>query len=160
MDAGNDVELQYVPAAIADESAGVGEAAARLAALCDVLAMSGPDFILAIPHASISARLPALLAGSGSDGGDVPLLAACAIAEACEAVTSAVATRCHLESPLRAPPNRRRRLESPAIARVRRYLTKGSSGGEKERKRESDGACVTEGGGHLTLVRVPVRRYA
>jgi hypothetical protein len=162
MDAGDDAELQYALAAIADESAGAGEAAAGLATLCDVLTVSGPDFILAIPHAGIAARLPALLAGSSSDGGDVPLLGARAIAEACEAVASATATRRHLESPLRAPPNRRRRrrLESPAIARVRRYLTKGSGGGKKERKRESDNACVTEGGSHLMLVRVPVRRYA
>ena len=86
MDAGDDAVLQYALAAIADESAGAGEAAAALAALCDVLAVSGPDFILAIPHAGLAARLPALLAGSGSDGGgDVPLLAARAIAEACEA---------------------------------------------------------------------------
>lgn len=82
MDAG-DAVLQYALAAIADESAGAGEAAAALAALCDVLAVSGPDFILAIPHAGLAARLPALLAAGSDD--DVPLLAARAIAEAVEA---------------------------------------------------------------------------
>jgi E3 ubiquitin-protein ligase TRIP12 len=89
MDAGDDAVLQYALPAIADESAGAGEAAAALAALCDVLAVSGPDFILDIPHAGLAARLPALLAGGsgcgGGGGGDVPLLAARAIAEACEA---------------------------------------------------------------------------
>ena len=51
---------------------------AALAALCDV-AVSGTDFILAIPHAGFAARLPTLLAG-GSDSGEVPLLAARAFA--------------------------------------------------------------------------------
>jgi len=62
--------------------------AAGLAALCDVLAASGLAFILAFPHAGLAARLPALLAGgygSGSGSSGVPLLAARAFAEACEA---------------------------------------------------------------------------
>jgi len=78
--------LAYALAAIADEGAGAGETAAALAALCDVLALSGPDLILALPSAPLAKRLPRLVAASASgDGdGDVPLLAARAMAEACE----------------------------------------------------------------------------
>ncbi|WVZ96018.1 hypothetical protein U9M48_041707, partial [Paspalum notatum var. saurae] len=73
--------LAYALAALGDAGAGPGEAAAALAALCDVLALAGPDLVLAIPAAPLAARLPALLAGDG----DVPMLAARAMAEACEA---------------------------------------------------------------------------
>ncbi|XP_020395487.1 E3 ubiquitin-protein ligase UPL4 [Zea mays] len=77
--------LQYAMATIADEAADAGDAAAALAALCEVLAVSGSASILATPHAGLATRLPALLAGgSGSQGDDVPLLAARAIAEACD----------------------------------------------------------------------------
>ncbi|WVZ96003.1 hypothetical protein U9M48_041696 [Paspalum notatum var. saurae] len=83
--------LAYALAALGDAGAGPGEAAAALAALCDVLALAGPDLVLAIPAAPLAARLPALLAGSaaaaggGGGDGDVPMLAARAMAEACEA---------------------------------------------------------------------------
>lgn len=77
--------LQYAMATIADEAADAGDAAAALAALCEVLAVSGSASILATPHAGLATRLPALLAGgSGSQGDGVPLLAARAIAEACD----------------------------------------------------------------------------
>ncbi|KAL6864715.1 hypothetical protein ACP4OV_015866 [Aristida adscensionis] len=86
--------LSYALAAIADEGAGAGELAAALAALCDVLAVAGPELIQAIPSAVLAARLPALVAapaegvaggvGGGEEESDVPLLAARAIAEACE----------------------------------------------------------------------------
>ncbi|KAL6619711.1 hypothetical protein ACP70R_034850 [Stipagrostis hirtigluma subsp. patula] len=80
--------LSYALAAIADEGVGVGELAAALAALCDVLAISSADLIQAIPSAVLSRRLPALLAAAAAAGGepdgDLPLLAARTMAEACE----------------------------------------------------------------------------
>ncbi|OEL17672.1 E3 ubiquitin-protein ligase UPL4 [Dichanthelium oligosanthes] len=79
--------LAYALAAIANKGAGPGEAAAALAALCDVLSLSGPDLIVAIPSARLASHLPRLLAASAAgagDDGDVPLLAARAMAEACE----------------------------------------------------------------------------
>lgn len=76
--------LTYAVAAIADEAAGAGELAAALAALCDLLAVSPEEFIIALPSApELAKRLPALVAGGAADG-DVPLLAARAIAEAVE----------------------------------------------------------------------------
>uniref|UniRef100_K3ZBY2 HECT-type E3 ubiquitin transferase n=1 Tax=Setaria italica TaxID=4555 RepID=K3ZBY2_SETIT len=77
--------LVYALAAIANEGAEAGETAAALAALCDVLALSGPDLIHGIPSAPLAKRLPKLAAASaGGDDGDVPLLATRAMAEACE----------------------------------------------------------------------------
>ncbi|CAN6336164.1 unnamed protein product [Urochloa humidicola] len=77
--------LAYALAAIANEGAGAGETAAALAALCDVLALSGPDLVAGIPPAPLARRLPKLAAAGAADDGDVPLLAARAMAEACEA---------------------------------------------------------------------------
>ncbi|GJM94442.1 hypothetical protein PR202_ga11084 [Eleusine coracana subsp. coracana] len=77
--------LSYAVAAIADEAAGPGELAAALAALCDVLAVASEALILALPSpAALAKRLPALVVAGGEAGGDVPLLAARAIAEAVE----------------------------------------------------------------------------
>ncbi|KAK3140867.1 hypothetical protein QOZ80_5AG0406890 [Eleusine coracana subsp. coracana] len=79
--------LSYAVAAIADEAAGPGELAAALAALCDVLAVASEALILALPSpAALAKRLPALVVagGGGEADGDVPLLAARAIAEAVE----------------------------------------------------------------------------
>ncbi|CAL5097213.1 unnamed protein product [Urochloa decumbens] len=80
--------LAYALGAIANEGAGAGETAAALAALCDVLALSGPDLVAALPPAPLARRLPKLVASpaaGAADDGDVPLLAASAMAEACEA---------------------------------------------------------------------------
>ncbi|TVU18117.1 hypothetical protein EJB05_34191 [Eragrostis curvula] len=76
--------LSYAVPVIADEAAGAGETAAALAALCDVLTVSGADLIVSLPIAVLAKRLPKLVAAAGGGDGDVPLLAARAIAEACE----------------------------------------------------------------------------
>jgi E3 ubiquitin-protein ligase TRIP12 len=81
--------LAYALAAIANEAAEAGETAAALSVLCDVLALSGPDLIHGIPAKPLANRLPKLAAASASAAeapvdGDVPLLAARAMAEACE----------------------------------------------------------------------------
>jgi E3 ubiquitin-protein ligase TRIP12 len=86
-----DAVLSYAVAAIADEAAGAGELAAALSALCDELAVAGEGLVLALPSAALSRRLPALAAAGG---GDVPLLAARAIAEACEAAPQWAARFC------------------------------------------------------------------
>ncbi|KAF8666891.1 hypothetical protein HU200_053415 [Digitaria exilis] len=79
--------MAYALAAIADEGAGPGETAAALSALCDMLSLSGPEFIAAIPASPLAERLPRLAAApaaGAADDGDVPLLAVRAMAEACE----------------------------------------------------------------------------
>ncbi|CAN6358366.1 unnamed protein product [Urochloa humidicola] len=80
--------LAYALAAIANEGASAGETAAALAALCDVLSLSGPELVAAIRPAPLAKRLPKLAAApaaGAADDGDVPLLAVRAMAEACEA---------------------------------------------------------------------------
>nr|CAB3460044.1 unnamed protein product [Digitaria exilis] len=82
-----DAVMAYALAAIADEGAGPGETAAALSALCDMLSLSGPEFIAAIPASPLAERLPRLAAApaaGAADDGDVPLLAVRAMAEACE----------------------------------------------------------------------------
>lgn len=73
--------MSYALAALVDERAGAGEHAAAIAALCDVLALAGPNLFQTFPIQDFARRLPALVAAAE---GDVPLLAARAIAEACE----------------------------------------------------------------------------
>ncbi|KAI4966376.1 hypothetical protein ZWY2020_041109 [Hordeum vulgare] len=72
--------LRYVQAALADEAGCADAHAAALATLCDALAFTHPDVLLAaVDVAYFAARLPAFLAGGQND---LPVFAARAIAEA------------------------------------------------------------------------------
>ncbi|XP_044947062.1 E3 ubiquitin-protein ligase UPL4-like [Hordeum vulgare subsp. vulgare] len=72
--------LRYVQAALADEAGCADAHAAALATLCDALAFTHPDVLLAaVDVAYFAARLPAFLAAGQND---LPVFAARAIAEA------------------------------------------------------------------------------